>query len=605
MTMIHAIFARARVLTGRIPAQTQLAALWLCTLGLAEVGLRLSPNDAYDGLAVGGLLAVIGFTVGQHSREQVTWISKLDRMLRLRLRKLSNWQLDIGVDLRIAPPVPRGLPMAFFSLAFLASLGTLFLWQNRGLFPGDARDTLRMGSGALWLLALTVFWCMTGGAVLMVIFAVPMFVHERFNHSTRYRDGKRVLAQAAVVMAFWGGIVIGMWKLPAWLPLAMIVGGVLISAPILLLPGRPALAILWRHRSMEGARSVDYGTIALTNLVSLGGLVAVPYLLGNGDQLGAVEPGTTRVTSFFALAYGWTGVILYCSYCCHVWKTFLVGRWLNPAKRWAARVQVSGQISAEARRCLEEALSMAGVDLMKPGSSALPGAVEIEYLPLGSKIDIAWQEAWPLQVGPEDLLNSPVALNQLVQRIQRRDQILRRRQLNRGLKRLFKLARQSKPDEGGGYWLAPHQWFISRLSRDGNDGSELTQGPAYHPTLPIRARAHLYEVMGGSSLDLIFVADGVSFRQLQRVLAMLFEFHDMFGGGRLAEERHFSGLPGIRVIIIEQDLTRKRPTGRYPEPDFEGLGRSRILHIFKDSYGGEDQLDVPLFPEFVFEPSLR
>jgi hypothetical protein len=76
---------------------------------------------------------------------------------------------------------------------------------------------------------------------------------------------------------------------------------------------------------------------------------------------------------------------------------------------------------------------------------------------------------------------------------------------------------------------------------------------------------------------------------------MMFEIYDVYGGRQRAEEKHFTGLPGIRVLFHDFDLSDSQHHGhdRYPEPDYEHVGRARILHVFKDRGEAEDDAPVP------------
>jgi hypothetical protein len=96
-------------------------------------------------------------------------------------------------------------------------------------------------------------------------------------------------------------------------------------------------------------------------------------------------------------------------------------------------------------------------------------------------------------------------------------------------------------------------------------------------------------------IDLIFVEHGLTFRRLSRVLRVLFETYDMYGGRQRAEERHFVGLPGTRVVIHNYDQTNPGSHGRknYPEPEYQEIGRARILHVFKDREETEQFEPVP------------
>jgi len=214
--------------------------------------------------------------------------------------------------------------------------------------------------------------------------------------------------------------------------------------------------------------------------------------------------------------------------------------------------------------------------------------------------DGAGRNQWPLVITPPDSARPGFWV-----RLQRRDEIQLRRHFLTGLESLLKSAKQ-RSRGGMGYWLSPHFWFISGLMRDTRPGEEgdfdLTDDPIltaaigtpYHRAFARAARHHLYHVMRGTRIDLIFVEDGLSFKRLRRALRVLFEVYDVHGGRRPAEEVDFRGLPGTRVVIHDFQFDEPYQSRTYPEPKYEFLGRARILHIFKDRGEEEELLDAPM-----------
>jgi hypothetical protein len=122
--------------------------------------------------------------------------------------------------------------------------------------------------------------------------------------------------------------------------------------------------------------------------------------------------------------------------------------------------------------------------------------------------------------------------------------------------------------------------------------------------LPRSVRHHIYQILRALHVDLIFVEDGVGFRRFCRVLRMLFEVYDVYGGKRRAEDVHFHGMPGTRVLIHEFQLDEPFKSEVYPEPDYENLGRARILHVFRDRGEQEEPLETPLDFTHMPVPSM-
>ena len=109
-----------------------------------------------------------------------------------------------------------------------------------------------------------------------------------------------------------------------------------------------------------------------------------------------------------------------------------------------------------------------------------------------------------------------------------------------------------------------------------------TIGPPYHHLIPAPARHYFGRIMASLDLHLIVVEDGVGYRRLKRVIQVLFEKSDIYGGRERAEEWHFRGMPGLCVIIHDFSMGDPFESQVYPEPDYKELGRGRFLHIFKD-----------------------
>ena len=93
--------------------------------------------------------------------------------------------------------------------------------------------------------------------------------------------------------------------------------------------------------------------------------------------------------------------------------------------------------------------------------------------------------------------------------------------------------------------------------------------------------------------NVIFVEDGVKFRNMKRVFKKLFEFFDKSRGQKRMEEIHFLGLPKVRAMIHDLELDMPFESNRYPEPKYELIGRARVLHIFRDRGDQEDLIQVP------------
>jgi hypothetical protein len=188
------------------------------------------------------------------------------------------------------------------------------------------------------------------------------------------------------------------------------------------------------------------------------------------------------------------------------------------------------------------------------------------------------------------------------ERLERRDEIQKRRLLLKGFQKLMKHAKDRDFTGGSGFWLAPHLWLLSGMTRDDIDESDNGEepnflmrsvGPPYSQVFSRPVRNYLYRLLRALEVDLIFVEDGINHRKLGKVMRVLFEVFDKFAGKRRAEEIQFQGLPKVKVLIHDFQLDQPFESSTYPEPRFEDLGRARILHIFRDRGDQEELIEPP------------
>jgi hypothetical protein len=283
----------------------------------------------------------------------------------------------------------------------------------------------------------------------------------------------------------------------------------------------------------------------------------------------------------------------------------LLGRLRDPARPSKPVLHVAGEAVAAQRKALASFFAGKGWEVGFDPAEAGPLDVRVK---LAEETDRDAEPSWPLRVTPEQLQT-----DSLVERLVRRDEIQKRRRLAGGLEQLFKCAARQHYKRGSGFWVAPHYWFVPGLSRDTQedelslaDGTILSGiiGPPYHRVLPREARNHMYQMLRALHVDLIFVEDGVGYRRFRKILRMMFEVYDVYGGRRRAEEVHFTGVPGTKVLIHEFVLNEPFRSEVYPEPDYENLGRARILHIFRDRGEQPERLDTPLDFTYLPAPSL-
>jgi len=556
-------------------------------LGLELLGRR-SPTDAVDAIGVLGLgLLVLAAWI----RFEGPVRRRLGLGLGTRLRRrLGRLRPRIGLDFRRHPPLPQRLPqpVLWVFAGVLLSAGSAA--AAHAVFPTAARAWLQGVSGALMLFALLGLWSvLAAGALfgyLYPLFSVDLELSAAPERA-RWRSRFRV----------WGS---GAWFLlliacATWLPLIVAVACTAAAAAFLAvavsIPCGHPLRFVWKTKDATGTPSSFSWSACLAGGALVVAAVGITIMfLATGDRIAGTANGDTRVTAFLGLCFTWAvaGATVYGLGDAAL--DVLLCRLRDPARPAPVRVHLAGEEAA--------GLGAVASELLSAGFRVARGRTRLR--PMDVRVAIGEQPAddvtgdvpgarWPRSVLPE-AAGDP----ELHRVLRRRAEILRRRELYRGLQLLFKRAAARGFREGQGFWIAPHLWFITHLSRDGEEEELWRIGPGYRRVLAREARHHMYAVMEGLELDLIFVEDGVGFRRFKRVLAMLFEHYDIFGGRRLEDERHFAGLPGVRVLLHDFQLEEPPRRSRYPEPDYEGVGRARILHVFRDR-GGETESDLVPF----------
>ena len=113
-------------------------------------------------------------------------------------------------------------------------------------------------------------------------------------------------------------------------------------------------------------------------------------------------------------------------------------------------------------------------------------------------------------------------------------------------------------------------------------------GPRYGTVFPLRVRRYMGGVMRNLGIDIIYWEDAIRWPDIKRVFGVAFEIHDQ----RRAplEERHFVGVPGVRVLIQDDQAETEAPVDEsYSTP---APGHMRVLLILKDR-GGREELLTP------------
>ena len=555
-------------------------------LGLEFVG-RSTTSDVHDGLAAIALLGVGAAVAMRHRREPLAWVSRVTSWAR-RVYASASWiRYEHGVDLRGTPPLPRRTPRIVWGLAIVLLAWGGLAGLGWAVFPDGWRTLGVHSSYVLYLAGLLVLWGTLLACTFVGVF-VPVAVIDRLLRGW-VGDTDRKGAELAAVVGYAILVSSIAYVVP---PTAVLVICLVVAAGAWLayMPrGKDGAAILWRSGPNQPVYAVPLHRV-LSLVTALVALLLFDVLLTatGGRLLGiSVAEETMPVTATFGAVAAWVipGLIVVAAF--RLWTAWRI----DPARQSAPTVHVSGS-DALSRTGAARFIRSWGWKVQVEPKLREPGTLGVEVVEPEHSQATEFDPRWPLKLSEADL-----AAGDVRERLDRRDEIQVRRYLFRGLAKLFKRASTFKGPGGGGYWLAPHWWFIEGMGREDSDGNEDTApplvGPPYHRILPHRARQQIYRVLRATQIDMIFVEDGVSYRKLEKVVRVLLELYDVHGGKRKAEELHFRGLPKVRVMIHEYEPGNPFQSDQYPEPKFDDLSRVRVLHLFRDRGGEEVEVEPP------------
>ncbi len=568
-------------------------------VGLEVVGRYAATTDFHDGLAAFALLFAIGAIAARHRRSPLGWVRGLGNWGRRIGASLASLRYDHGIDLRGTPPVARRTPPAVWVIALLLIGWAGLAAAAWAAFPAGWRIIGTYTSYTVYLIFLLFLW----SALLSVTFVgvfVPVAVLDKLLKRWLGDTDRRGAELFAVVTYAVLVSAIAWWLPPT--PVLVLCLVVAVVAWLVYLPrGSDGAAVLWRAGPNQPVYAVPLHRV-LALVAGLTALLVFAVLLTScGGWLdGLPRPDDTmQVTSLFGRIAAWLMPMLLVVIGWRLWAA----RLNDPARRTGPTAHIAGSDPLAIQR-VARTIRTWGWNVRTAPTPREPGQVGIVVVPQEQSEAKEFDPRWPLKVSVAD-----VEAGEVKQRLDRRDEIQVRRQLFRALQKLFKRASVFKGPGGGGFWLAPHWWFVEGIGREdadasGEDSAPPLVGPPYSRAIPARARQHAHAVLRSAQVDMIFVEDGVTFKNLERVLRVVTELYDVHGGQRKAEELHFRGLPKVKVMIHEYEPGNPFRSDLYPEPKFDDLSRVRVLHVFRDRGGHEERVDPPFDFSWTPAPAL-
>ena len=590
---------KIRAWLGRVHGDLPVYGMWGILLLAIETLGRRSRHEAVDLFCVSligaGLLVTALFRPGM--------LKSAAGLFGRLMRPLKRYKVKWGIDFREVPPLPRRLPPQCWVVLSLAAGVLVPLALGRAWFPTGFRKALVVVSPTLNAIYLLMLWSFLGITMVGLVLVSVVVIRE-----VRRLHGKSVEVSSSWLGVRVVGCAILVFVLASlvdarWAILAILTIGCTYILFNLLLPVRE-LVVAWRSPGIGdetySARLPVLGTIVC---LVIGALVLILGLLACGDALRHSAPlEEVPITRFLGYLFLWAAALSVAVFS----LTQTQARWISSkddprVARAHALVLRTGSDASWPDDAVQ-AIKAVGFDVVRDGNQTGSSvAVPVEFGEVAASSEF--------QPGPwfRRVTRSEIADPQLHDALRSRSRLMRRRVVRRGIERALQRARRRTYKKGGGYWIGLHLWFLSHLTRDEDEDDNIlgALGRPWRNLIPQPGRHAFYSMMTALQIDLIFVEDGVRPRDFSRVLQQLFEYEDTLGGKPLSSHEGFPGIPRVRVILHEFSLGGDSLSDkRYPEPDYEEVGRARILHVFRDRGGDVTPVDSPVESDLLPAPVL-
>jgi hypothetical protein len=602
MNLLHR--ARALALPARPSVQVVFSCAVIASIALLEIVGRWATSDLHDGLSALALFGIAFAVSAWHKRRPLDWYAGLSKRARRIVRRITHWKYDHGLDFRGTPPIPARVPPAAWGLGFglLAwGVAAVCVWY---WLPGGWREIGTRTSYVLYLVVLTGLWAGLMAGLLAGLF-VPVLLLDRTLRDAVSDSDRRTLTFIGT-LGYLFTITVAAAYLPAAGGLVLCLAAAAAAGVSCLRSSKTDISILWRAGPDGGLYSVPlprliaggifFLVLAYVNLVITG---------SSGRLLTHVEATDAMpLTGSLAALVAWTAPGLIVLLGVRLWRNHRS----NPYGHTPPTVHIGTELPAEQREQAAAVIRAWGWNCRGLGKPAQRGDIKVALVPAERSEATEFDPRWPLALSLEDLKSGAVR-----DRLARRDEIQLRRRFFSGLHRILKEAKAERQARGGGFWFAPHWWFIDGLGREeakrgrGEAAGVLPQiGPSLSKVFGSRVRQHWYRILRATRIDMVFIEDGIAPRTVERVLRMMLEVYDMHGGRKAVDDHTFRGIPKVRVVVHE--FSPEKPPGGashgYNRPKYDELSRGRVLHIFRDKGEAEEVEDIPFDFDSLPSPLL-
>ena len=556
---------------------------------MIEAYLPAGPSSWFDVAGVSAFLVLCGLTWWAIKAGILGVYPCVRRGGEFLRSRVSKFHIKIGIDFRENPPYPQRLPAPPIWLALAVAALAILGLMAPSAFPHGLRSDLTGRSPILYVAITSALWLWTGLIGAMSGFVCWVHLND-YLLSSRAPSPNRNRALIIAVVAVLIAVSVGATLVDPSVPVIAIVGILIVSLLTVTLRRSARFRVLWREAGSPDVFAFGgRWLIAWVGFMCWGVVATTCGLMTISGWHGGPGGPTVWIGNATALL----GVLGAASW-------FLVGpiRLLRLASNDPARVRrTSVFFEGGAPDTLVVAtLAVRGIRTISDHSEGSAVRVALDPNARRLHVEAIDPDADPIvwSVHPDDLLSLEVLAE-----LRAIDRFARRQELIAGIRGLMEFAKTREFREGTGFWFAPHLWYLNSMSRDTDEADAISVGPPYHRFLSADARHHCHKVFRATSIDLVFIEDGVAFEGVEGVLGQLFDHYDLWGVEPI-QERHFHTIPRVRAMI--QDVAHDSPLDRagYPEPDYDDIGRARVLHVMLDRGGADEASGDELDP--VQEP---